>query len=80
MPSTESTIQSAYTLAKERYAALGVDIEGAMQQLAKAPISLQSWQGMIWLALRTPMVNWPPGISFMDNINIYEKTKLGKSD
>jgi L-rhamnose isomerase len=45
MPTTESQIQTAYALAKERYAALGVDTKAAMQQLAKEPISLQSWQG-----------------------------------
>jgi L-rhamnose isomerase len=32
-------------LVKERYAALGVDTEAAMQKLAKVPISLQCWQG-----------------------------------
>ena len=36
MPTTESQIQSSYTLAKERYAALGVDTEAAMQQLQKS--------------------------------------------
>ena len=45
MPTTESQIQSSYTLAKERYAALGVDTEAAMQQLAKVAISLHCWQG-----------------------------------
>jgi L-rhamnose isomerase len=44
MPTIESQIQSAYTLAKERYAALGVDFEAAMQLLAKVAISLQCWQ------------------------------------
>ena len=45
MPSTESQIQSSYTLAKELYADLGVDTEAAMQQLASVAISLQCWQG-----------------------------------
>jgi hypothetical protein len=31
MPTPESKIQSAYALAIERYAALGVDTEAAMQ-------------------------------------------------
>ena len=30
---TESQIQSAYTIAKERYAALGVDTEAVFKQL-----------------------------------------------
>ncbi|MGD7651808.1 MAG: L-rhamnose isomerase [Verrucomicrobiales bacterium] len=36
---------SAYQFAKERYAALGVDTETAMQRLAAIPISLHCWQG-----------------------------------
>lgn len=43
-PSTRQTEQ-AYTLAKERYAALGVDTEGALAQLSEIAISLHCWQG-----------------------------------
>ena len=43
--STETQIQSAYTLAKERYAALGVDTEEALAALEKVAISLHCWQG-----------------------------------
>jgi L-rhamnose isomerase len=35
----------AYSLAKEAYAALGVDTEAALQKLATIPISLHCWQG-----------------------------------
>jgi L-rhamnose isomerase len=38
-------IEQAYQLAKERYAALGVDTEKAMETLAKIPISMNCWQG-----------------------------------
>jgi L-rhamnose isomerase len=38
-------IQSAYELAKERYAALGVDTEQALATLNKISISLHCWQG-----------------------------------
>jgi L-rhamnose isomerase len=38
-------ITSAYALAQERYAAIGVDVEGALQTLATIPISLHCWQG-----------------------------------
>lgn len=38
-------IEQAYELAKERYAALGVDTDTAMQKLAEIPISLHCWQG-----------------------------------
>ncbi len=41
----EATIQAAYALAKERYAALGVDTDQAMARLAGIPISLHCWQG-----------------------------------
>jgi L-rhamnose isomerase len=35
----------AYDIAKERYAALGVDVEQALAALAKTPISIHCWQG-----------------------------------
>ena len=40
-----SPVQSAYSLAQERYAALGVDTEAALRALAGIPISLHCWQG-----------------------------------
>ena len=42
---SEGKIQSAYELAKERYAALGVDTEPALDRLDKISISLHCWQG-----------------------------------
>ena len=44
MPAS-ATIEKAYLLAKERYAALSVDTDRAMQRLARIPISLHCWQG-----------------------------------
>ncbi len=43
----ESTrqMEQAYSLAKERYAAIGVDVEAAVSTLARVPISLHCWQG-----------------------------------
>jgi L-rhamnose isomerase len=41
---TDST-ERAYELARERYAALGVDTEAALNILATVPISLHCWQG-----------------------------------
>jgi L-rhamnose isomerase len=41
----ESKIQQSYNLAKERYAALGVDAEQALSKLEKVSISLHCWQG-----------------------------------
>ncbi|HZI31851.1 MAG TPA: L-rhamnose isomerase, partial [Candidatus Binatia bacterium] len=37
--------QTAYSLAQERYAALGVDVEHALKTLSQIPISLHCWQG-----------------------------------
>ena len=34
-----------FEMAKEQYAAIGVDVEKAMEQLAKAPLSIHCWQG-----------------------------------
>ena len=38
-------VEQAYSLAKERYAELGVDVDGALDRLARIPISLHCWQG-----------------------------------
>jgi L-rhamnose isomerase len=38
-------IESAYQIAKERYAALGVDTEAALKKLAAIPVSMHCWQG-----------------------------------
>ena len=35
----------SYQEAKSKYAALGVDVEAAMEKLMKAPVSLHCWQG-----------------------------------
>jgi L-rhamnose isomerase len=42
---SESEVQSAYLIAKERYAALGVDTEAALAMLESIPLSLHCWQG-----------------------------------
>ncbi len=45
MTISESNSQSAYNLAKERYAAFGVDTEKVLDRLEKVSISLHCWQG-----------------------------------
>ncbi len=42
---SEQQINQTYELAKERYAALGVDTDAALGLLAQTPISLHCWQG-----------------------------------
>src|SRR5580658_6907543 len=43
--STTKRVEQSYSLAKERYAALGVDTDKALKKLAAVPISLHCWQG-----------------------------------
>jgi len=38
-------VEQSFVLAKERYTALGVDVDRALERLAKVPISLHCWQG-----------------------------------
>ena len=45
MQSPRKQIKLSFTLAKQRYADLGVDVGNALKQLAKIPISLHCWQG-----------------------------------
>ncbi len=44
-PANEKTIGAAYALAREQYAAFGVDTETALERLAAIPVSLHCWQG-----------------------------------
>src|SRR3954453_20301667 len=43
-PTTEQ-LQASYELARERYAALGVDTEQALAALGKVSLSVHCWQG-----------------------------------
>ena len=45
MTTSSSTIENAYAIAKERYAALGVDVDHARKRLSQLAISLHCWQG-----------------------------------
>ena len=40
-----SSIDQAWTLAKERFAQLGIDAEAAIKQLDTLPVSIHCWQG-----------------------------------
>jgi L-rhamnose isomerase len=45
-PSAKSKkVAGSFALARERYAALGVDVEAALKTLATIPVSLHCWQG-----------------------------------
>lgn len=45
MAKQSTRIEQAYSLAKERYAELGVDADAAMDRLSRVPVSLHCWQG-----------------------------------
>ena len=41
----EASIYSAYEIAKEQYAAHGIDVDAALRRLETIPISMHCWQG-----------------------------------
>lgn len=45
MPAKSRSVTAAFRLARERYAALGVDVDAALRTLATIPVSLHCWQG-----------------------------------
>src|SRR6266481_3067812 len=45
VPSKANQVEQAFSLARERYAALEVDVGRALKALATIPISLHCWQG-----------------------------------
>ena len=45
MSDNTTRVEQAYQLARERYAALGVDTEKALKRLSTIPVSLHCWQG-----------------------------------
>ena len=50
----EANILKSYELAKERYAALGVDTDKALETLKNTPISLHCWQTDDVIGFETP--------------------------
>jgi L-rhamnose isomerase len=64
---TDAQIQSAYTLARERYALLGVDTDAALARLAQIPISLHCWQGDDVAGFESPDTELGGGIAATGN-------------
>jgi L-rhamnose isomerase len=64
---TETQIQNAYAMARERYAFLGVDTEGALDTLARIPISLHCWQGDDVRGFESPDAELGGGIATTGN-------------
>ncbi len=64
---TPKQIDAAYALAKERYAALGVDTDQALQQLATISLSLHCWQGDDVAGFESPDAALSGGIAATGN-------------
>lgn len=64
---SDSAIEKSYTLAKERYVAIGVDTDAAMQKLATIPISLHCWQGDDVIGFESPDTALSGGIAATGN-------------
>jgi L-rhamnose isomerase len=62
-----TSIESAYALARERYAAVGVDTERALEQVDRIPISMHCWQGDDVRGFENPQGALTGGISTTGN-------------
>jgi L-rhamnose isomerase len=64
---TESQVEGAYTLAQERYAALGIDTDRAQARLAQVSLSLHCWQGDDVAGFENPEGELGGGIAAIGN-------------
>jgi L-rhamnose isomerase len=64
---SETSIQSAYALAKEHYASFGVDTDQALKTLAGVSISLHCWQGDDVVGFENPDASLSGGIAATGN-------------
>ena len=64
---SDSQIEAAYQLARERYAALGVDVRAALDTLRTVPISLHCWQGDDVAGFEDPLRGLSGGIMATGN-------------
>ncbi|MCM2446145.1 L-rhamnose isomerase [Rahnella sp. CG8] len=62
-----SSIDQAWTLAKERFALLGIDAEAAIKQLDTLPVSIHCWQGDDVAGFENPEGNLTGGIQATGN-------------
>jgi L-rhamnose isomerase len=63
----KQTVQSAYELAKERYAAVGVNTDSVMDQLQKISLSLHCWQADDVTGFENPNATLSGGIQATGN-------------
>jgi L-rhamnose isomerase len=64
---TSKRVQDAYTLAKERYASLGVDTDQALATLGHISLSLHCWQGDDVAGFESPDATLTGGIAATGN-------------
>jgi L-rhamnose isomerase len=64
---SEKSIESSYALARERYAAVGVETDRAMERLDRIPISMHCWQGDDVRGFENPQGALTGGISAIGN-------------
>jgi L-rhamnose isomerase len=64
---TNKKTEHAYTIARERFAELGVDTERALSVLDEIPISIQCWQGDDVLGFEDPSASLTGGIQTTGN-------------
>ena len=64
---SNKNIESAYSLAKERYEDLNVDVEKALTLLEQVAISLHCWQGDDVLGFESPDAELTGGIAATGN-------------
>ncbi len=64
---SDAAIEKSYALAKERYAAMGVDTDTALRKLATIPISLHCWQGDDVIGFESPDTALSGGIAATGN-------------
>jgi L-rhamnose isomerase len=62
-----NSIESSYALARERYAAVGVDTDRALERLDRIPISMHCWQGDDVRGFENPQGALTGGISATGN-------------
>jgi L-rhamnose isomerase len=60
-------IEEAYALAKQKYAAIGVDTDAVLEKLSQIKVSLQCWQGDDVLGFMFPDQALTGGISVSGN-------------
>ena len=60
-------LEQAWDLAKQRFAAVGVDVDAALRQLDRLPVSMHCWQGDDVAGFETPGGSLTGGIQATGN-------------